>query len=199
MNGSKFLMKLYEKAPTRVATTLNGFMSRHGWLIAHPEMGNIGGQSSGKGTVRTATSRITLPSMQAIHVAIRVRQRANSRMAPDACPSQNLGPVNSRAQLFVSPPMPSVFQVVRQVIPQSGKFSCCLCVVARFLSSLTSLIFPVMRSHLTLQTHVTRGRSAWACIGTASGKSTSLAMYLNHKNDGITFSRWKRLPWCIFH
>ena len=168
-------------------------------MIAHPEMGNIGGQSSGKGTVRTATSRITLPSTQAIHVAIRVRQRANSRMAPDACPSQNLGPVNSRAQLFVSPPMPSVFQVVRQVIPQSGKFSCCLCVVARFLSSLTSLIFfPVMRSHLPF-THVTRGRSAWACIGTASGKSTSLAMYLNHVNEGIEFASWKRLSWCILH
>ena len=37
--------------PTRVATTKYGFISctsTHGWLIAHPEMGNIGGHSSGK-------------------------------------------------------------------------------------------------------------------------------------------------------
>ena len=85
---SKFLMKLLESnIPTRVATTKSGFiscMSTHGWLIAHLEMGNIGGPSSGRGTVRTTTSRTTWPSTQEIHVAIRIRKRDNSRMAPDA-------------------------------------------------------------------------------------------------------------------
>ena len=49
-------------------------MSTHGWLIALLEPGNIGGQSSGKETVRTTTSRITWPSTQENHVAIRVRK-----------------------------------------------------------------------------------------------------------------------------
>ena len=46
---SKSLTKLLESnVPTRVATTKYGFiscMSTHGWLIAHPEMGIIGGHS----------------------------------------------------------------------------------------------------------------------------------------------------------
>ena len=85
---SKFLMKFLESnIPTRVATTKYGFiscMSTHGWLVAHLEMGNIGGQPSGEGTIRTTTSRTTWPSTQEIHVAICVRKRDNSRMAPDA-------------------------------------------------------------------------------------------------------------------
>ena len=66
------------------ATTKYGFisyMSTHGWLIAHPQMGNIGGHSSGKGTVHTTTSGTTWPSTQEIHVAIRVRKRDSSRIA----------------------------------------------------------------------------------------------------------------------
>ena len=64
------------KLPTRVATTRHGFiscMSTHDWLIAHLEMGNIGGQSSGKETVRTTTGRTTWPSTQKNHVAIPMR------------------------------------------------------------------------------------------------------------------------------
>ena len=54
--------------PTRVATMRYGFISRmstHGWLIVHLETGNIGGQSSGKETIRTTTGRITWPSTPA--------------------------------------------------------------------------------------------------------------------------------------
>ena len=60
---SNFLMKFSESnLPTRVATTKYGFISctsAHGWLTGHRETGNIGGQPSGKGTVRTTTSRTT--------------------------------------------------------------------------------------------------------------------------------------------
>ena len=38
------------------------------------------------------TSRTTWPSTQEIHVAIRVRTRENSRMAPDACAHQDVVP-----------------------------------------------------------------------------------------------------------
>ena len=53
-------------------------------LVAHLETSTISGQSSGKETVRTTTRRITWPSTQENHVAIRVRKRDNSRRAPDA-------------------------------------------------------------------------------------------------------------------
>ena len=96
---SKSLTKFLESnIPTRVAPTKCGFisyMSTHGWLIAHPEMGNIGGHLSGTGTVRTTTSRTTWPSTQEIHVAIRVRKRDNSRRAlgamhPPRCSESDL-------------------------------------------------------------------------------------------------------------
>ena len=51
---------------------------------AHLEMGDIGAQPSGKGTVRTTTSRSTWPSTQEIHVVTRVRKRDNLRRAPCA-------------------------------------------------------------------------------------------------------------------
>ena len=60
---SIFIMKFLESGlPTRVATTRYGFiscMSTYGWLIAHLEMGNIGGQSSGIETIRKSTCGIT--------------------------------------------------------------------------------------------------------------------------------------------
>ena len=85
---SKFVMKLLESnIPTRVITTKYGFIScvsTHGWLIAHLEMRNIGGQPSGKETVRTTTSGTTWPSTQENQVAIRVRTFDDLRMAPNA-------------------------------------------------------------------------------------------------------------------
>ena len=62
---SKLIMKFLESnVPTRVATTKYVFVfytSTHGWLISHPEMGNIGCHSSGKGTVRTTSCRTAWP------------------------------------------------------------------------------------------------------------------------------------------
>ena len=84
---SKSLTKLFESnIPTRVSTTKYGsvsYMSTHGWLIAHPEMGNIGGHSSGKRN--SPYDQTTWPSAQENHVAIRARKRDNSRMPP-RCP-----------------------------------------------------------------------------------------------------------------
>ena len=66
---SKVIMKFLESnLPTRVATTRYGFifcMSTHGWLIAHLEMGIIGGQSSERPHVESRghpRKKITWPS-----------------------------------------------------------------------------------------------------------------------------------------
>ena len=105
---SKFHVKLLESnIPTRVATTKYGFiscMSTHGWFIAHLEMGNIGGHSSGKGAVCTTTSRTTWPPTQEIHVAIRERKRDNSRMAPMPGAHQDVRQTSPRErQIFLLP------------------------------------------------------------------------------------------------
>ena len=86
-----------------------------------------------KGTIRATTSRTTWPSTQEIHLAIRVRKRDNSRMAPDAtrpptCSASDVMSAAIRSHADASrPPRCSASES-----SQSGNLSCCPCVMASF-------------------------------------------------------------------